>query len=70
MTRSHDREFGSVHGAMRVYVGDALGPDVPHLRIGVVDDASEALDVQGQFVLPLAELRAAHEATLPAVFES
>jgi glycosyltransferase involved in cell wall biosynthesis len=34
LTRSHDREFGSVPGAMHVYVGDALGPDVPHLRIG------------------------------------
>ncbi|WP_426564840.1 phosphoribosylformylglycinamidine synthase subunit PurL [Angustibacter sp. McL0619] len=42
---------------------------VPHLRIGVVDDESQALDVQGQFVLELDELRAAHEATLPAVFE-
>ena len=30
---------------------------------------AQALDVQGQFVLPLDELRAAHEATLPAVFE-
>jgi phosphoribosylformylglycinamidine synthase len=43
---------------------------VAHLRIGVVDDESQALDVQGQFVLPLAELKAAHEATLPAVFEN
>ena len=39
-----------------------------HARIGVVDTAGEALDVQGQFTLPLAELRAAHTATLPAVF--
>jgi len=42
---------------------------VPHLRIGVVDEAAEpALDVQGLFTLPLAELRAVHEATLPAAF--
>ncbi len=42
---------------------------VPHLRIGVVDEASEpTLDVQGLFTLPLAELRAVHEATLPAAF--
>ena len=47
---------------------------VPHQRIGVVDDgagtadAAQALDVQDLFVLPLAELRAAHEATLPAAF--
>ena len=46
---------------------------VPHLRIGVVDEVGEsgpALDVQGQFVLALDELRAAHEATLPSVFEA
>jgi phosphoribosylformylglycinamidine synthase len=49
---------------------------VPHQRIGVVDDAGaddvdgQVLDVQGLFRLPLAELRAAHEATLPAAFES
>ncbi|GAA4349842.1 phosphoribosylformylglycinamidine synthase subunit PurL [Angustibacter luteus] len=43
---------------------------VAHLRIGVVDDESQALDVQGQFVLPLDELQTAHEATLPAVFEN
>jgi phosphoribosylformylglycinamidine synthase subunit PurL len=39
-----------------------------HARIGVVDEAGEALDVQGQFTLPLADLRAAHTATLPAAF--
>jgi glycosyltransferase involved in cell wall biosynthesis len=33
LTRSHDGEFGSVRGAMQAYVGDALGPDVPHLRV-------------------------------------
>ncbi|MBC7638549.1 MAG: phosphoribosylformylglycinamidine synthase subunit PurL [Rhodoferax sp.] len=42
---------------------------VAHLRIGVVDEAAEpALDVQGLFTLPLAELRATHDATLPAAF--
>ncbi|HEX8497372.1 MAG TPA: phosphoribosylformylglycinamidine synthase subunit PurL [Actinomycetales bacterium] len=42
---------------------------VPHLRIGVVDDAGEqALEVQGQFTLPLTRLREVHEATLPAAF--
>ena len=39
-----------------------------HARIGVVDEVGEALDVQGQFTLPLADLRAAHTATLPAAF--
>ncbi|MGK5732788.1 phosphoribosylformylglycinamidine synthase subunit PurL [Streptomyces sp. URMC 124] len=38
---------------------------LPAARIGVVD--GEAIDVQGQFVLPLAELREAHEATIPAL---
>jgi phosphoribosylformylglycinamidine synthase len=45
-----------------------------HARIGVVDDGSAvegpALDVQGQFVLPLVELRTAHTSTLPAIFAS
>jgi phosphoribosylformylglycinamidine synthase II len=39
-----------------------------HARIGVVDTVGEALDVQGQFTVPLADLRAAHSATLPAAF--
>jgi phosphoribosylformylglycinamidine synthase II len=39
-----------------------------HARIGVVDTVGEALDVQGQFTVPLADLRAAHTATLPAAF--
>jgi glycosyltransferase involved in cell wall biosynthesis len=30
LTRCHDREFGSIPGAMRRYVLDALGPGVPH----------------------------------------
>jgi phosphoribosylformylglycinamidine synthase len=41
---------------------------VAHARIGVVEDEGGALDVQGQFVLPLAELRKAHTSTLPAIF--
>ncbi|MGH3355805.1 MAG: phosphoribosylformylglycinamidine synthase subunit PurL [Nocardioidaceae bacterium] len=39
----------------------------PHRRIGVVD--GDAIDVQGQFTLPLAELRAAWTGTLPALFD-
>ena len=39
-----------------------------HARIGVVDDETDGLDVQGQFTVSLADLRAAHTATLPAVF--
>ena len=37
-------------------------------RLGVVDAESEALEVQGQFTLPIAELREAWEATLPKHF--
>jgi len=40
-------------------------------RIGVVDDdAAGSLDVEGQFTLPLDELRTAHTSTLPDVFAS
>jgi phosphoribosylformylglycinamidine synthase subunit PurL len=43
----------------------------PHQRIGVVDDGAgePLLDVQEQFSVPLAELRAAHEGALPALFD-
>ncbi|RAN79524.1 phosphoribosylformylglycinamidine synthase II [Bacillus sp. SRB_336] len=40
----------------------------PVSRIGVVDAAGAALDVQGLFTAPLDELRAAHEGTLPKHF--
>jgi phosphoribosylformylglycinamidine synthase len=42
----------------------------PYARIGVVDGVGRALDVQGQFTLPLDELRTAHTSTLPAIFAS
>ncbi|GGY04656.1 phosphoribosylformylglycinamidine synthase subunit PurL [Streptomyces hiroshimensis] len=38
---------------------------LPATRIGVVD--GEEIDIQGQFSIPLAELREAHEATIPAL---
>ena len=43
----------------------------PHARIGVTDGqgADAALDVQGHFTLPLAQLRAAWSATLPGVLD-
>jgi phosphoribosylformylglycinamidine synthase subunit PurL len=41
-----------------------------HARIGTVDDQAGALDIQGQFILPLDELRIAHTSTLPAIFAS
>jgi phosphoribosylformylglycinamidine synthase subunit PurL len=39
-----------------------------HARIGVVEDEAGALDVRGQFTLPLDELRSVHTSTLPTVF--
>lgn len=39
---------------------------LPATRIGVVD--GDTIEVQGEFTLPLTELREAHEATLPALF--
>ena len=39
----------------------------PFLRIGVVD--GDALDVQAQFAVPLADLRVAHQRTFPALFD-
>ncbi len=41
---------------------------LPAQRIGVLDILETALDVQGQFRLPLSELRTAWAATLPALF--
>ncbi len=40
----------------------------PVARIGVVDASATSLEIQGQFDLDLAELREAHEATLPKYF--
>jgi len=40
----------------------------PVSRIGVVDAAGGALDIQGLFTVPLDELREAHEGTLPKHF--
>jgi hypothetical protein len=42
----------------------------PYSEIGVVEDAAGALEVEGQFDLPLAQLRTAHTSTLPAIFAS
>ncbi|QUR68991.1 phosphoribosylformylglycinamidine synthase subunit PurL [Mycobacterium spongiae] len=41
---------------------------LPAIRIGVVDQASDALEVQGLFTVSLAELRATSEAVLPRFF--
>ena len=43
---------------------------LPWVRIGVVDQGSDSVEVQGHFTIPLAELREAHEGTLPSLFGS
>ena len=45
---------------------DARG--MPHTRIGVVDQGSDAVSVQDQFEIGLDELREAYEGTLPRLF--
>jgi len=44
--------------------------DLPWTRIGVVDQGSDSVEVQGQFTITLADLREAHEGTLPGLFGS
>jgi phosphoribosylformylglycinamidine (FGAM) synthase-like enzyme len=41
---------------------------LPAARIGVVDDGSNAVEVQGQFTVSLTELRATSEGVLPGLF--
>ncbi|APE33054.1 phosphoribosylformylglycinamidine synthase II [Nocardia mangyaensis] len=41
---------------------------LPWVRIGVVDQGSDSVEVQGQFSVTLAELREAFEGTLPKLF--
>jgi phosphoribosylformylglycinamidine synthase len=48
------------------FVGLCAGRRVPALRIGVTDAESGTLEVQDRFEIPIEELRAAHEGTLPA----
>ncbi|MBG6178945.1 phosphoribosylformylglycinamidine synthase subunit PurL [Arthrobacter sp. CAN_A1] len=68
-SESQGRAVVSVARSEEVRFNDmCTARNYPHLRIGVVDVESGALDVQGHFTLPLDELRTAHEATLPARF--
>jgi phosphoribosylformylglycinamidine synthase len=41
---------------------------LPATRIGVVDQGSGTVEVQGLFTLPLDELRATYEGVLPEIF--
>ncbi|WP_225727770.1 MULTISPECIES: phosphoribosylformylglycinamidine synthase subunit PurL [unclassified Nocardia] len=42
--------------------------ELPWVRIGVVDQGSDSVEVQGQFSVTMAELREAFEGTLPKLF--
>ncbi len=48
------------------FVGLCAGRRVPALRIGVTDAESGMLEVQDRFMIPIEQLRAAYEGTLPA----
>ncbi|MCJ0976998.1 phosphoribosylformylglycinamidine synthase subunit PurL [Rhodococcus sp. ARC_M12] len=41
---------------------------LPWARIGVVDEGSDSIEVQGQFSVPMTELRETFESTLPRLF--
>ena len=41
---------------------------LPVTRVGVADQGSDAIEVQGQFTVSLEELRATSEGVLPGLF--
>ena len=45
-----------------------IARSLPYVRIGAVTPGAALLDVAGVFAVPLAELREAHESTLPRLF--
>ncbi|MGC5410724.1 AIR synthase-related protein, partial [Streptomyces sp. DT225] len=53
--RSEELRFNDMCGAR----------GLPVTRIGVVD--GDAIEIQGEFSIPLSELRTAHEETIPAL---
>ncbi len=68
-SESHGRAIVGVPRSEEVRFKDmCTARRFPFIRVGVVDTANGALDVQGRFSLPLDELRAAHEGTLPKYF--
>ena len=65
-SESAGRAIVAVPRSEEVRFNDMCGArGLPVARLGVVD--GDSIDVQGQFVLPLEELREAHEATIPAL---
>ncbi|WP_425513920.1 phosphoribosylformylglycinamidine synthase subunit PurL [Arthrobacter zhaoguopingii] len=68
-SESQGRAIVSVPRSEEVRFNDmCTARNYPALRIGIVDTENRALDVQGHFTLPLAELKEAHEGTLPKHF--
>ncbi|MEU5643122.1 phosphoribosylformylglycinamidine synthase subunit PurL [Streptomyces milbemycinicus] len=66
LSESAGRAVVAVPRSEEVRFNDMCGArGLPAARIGVVD--GDAIDVQGQFSIPLAELKEAHEATIPAL---
>ncbi|PGH49247.1 phosphoribosylformylglycinamidine synthase subunit PurL [Streptomyces sp. Ru87] len=65
-SESASRAIVAVPRSEEVRFNDMCGArGMPATRIGVVD--GDAVEVQGEFSIPLAELRAAHDATIPAL---
>ncbi|MFD4293368.1 phosphoribosylformylglycinamidine synthase subunit PurL [Rhodococcus sp. NPDC058532] len=50
------------------FTGMCSARDLPWVRIGVVDEGSDSVEVQGHFSVTLDTLRATSEGTLPALF--
>ncbi|WP_032405767.1 phosphoribosylformylglycinamidine synthase subunit PurL [Rhodococcoides fascians] len=50
------------------FTGMCTARGLPWTRIGVVDEGSDSIEVQGQFSVPMAELRETFESTLPRLF--
>ncbi|MGO4418757.1 phosphoribosylformylglycinamidine synthase subunit PurL, partial [Streptomyces sp. MCAF7] len=66
LSESAGRAVVAVPRSEEVRFNDMCGArGLPATRIGVVD--GDAIDVQGQFGIPLAELKEAHEATIPGL---
>ncbi|MCZ4517651.1 phosphoribosylformylglycinamidine synthase subunit PurL [Rhodococcus ruber] len=50
------------------FTGMCTARGLPWARIGVVDEGSDSIEVQGQFSVPMAELRETFESTLPRLY--
>ncbi|AKE88718.1 MULTISPECIES: phosphoribosylformylglycinamidine synthase subunit PurL [Rhodococcus] len=50
------------------FTGMCTARNMPWVRIGVVDEGSDSVEVQGRFSVSMAELREVYEGTLPALF--